>query len=122
MEYYKYQRIKKAKKALHYIAYGSLVTDTIAAVATILSLQGVVDPSTVLIGANIILTVVVGITFVAFGALVFLKHYEKALKYTKKITAHHQKVISKTHKSFLMPMLFRYKRWALVRRRFLGRI
>ncbi len=73
-------RIRRIRKLIEYVAYGSLALDFAIAIVTLVSVNAYLrnaSISEVLLGLNIALTVEVILTSILFLALLFLSHYEK---------------------------------------------
>ncbi|MGC8776655.1 MAG: hypothetical protein ACP5P2_01775 [Candidatus Micrarchaeia archaeon] len=81
MRYSDLARIKKIKKMLEYIAYGSLALDVGIAIVTLVSVHYYAkEISTILTFLNYGLTAVVLVSLILFLALLFLSHYEKIIE------------------------------------------
>ena len=81
MRYSDLQRIKKIKKMLEYIAYGSLAFDFGISIVTLASIHFYAkELETILTYLNYGLTGVILFSGILFLALVFLSHYEKIIE------------------------------------------
>jgi len=82
MLYSNIERIRKIRKMIELIAYGSLALDFAIAIVTLVSVNAYIrnfSISEILFGLNVALTVEVILTSILFLALLFLSHYEKII-------------------------------------------
>ena len=87
----KNRNMEKIQRAIDMLAYGSLFLDVCIALITALSLLNITTGEFIMIPIHYLLTIVVILSLISGGMLVYLRHYEKIreeitrMKYKMKI-------------------------------------
>ncbi len=110
--------IRRAKRSLHYIAYGSLLVDVAVAFLTLALITHVIADPTLLFVANIILAITVAATVSLFVTIIVMRyvHVWKKLDWVIKWFS----LIGRWLRMWVWQTKVRYRRWTLTRKRFLG--